>query len=139
MGGLEPLGACAPVRLLDLEQPVILHVQMCVCSLLYASISAHVQTLDHCKGAMVTRSGEAVGAYQRALDLKPNYMRAWANMGISQARGPMRSAAYPVALAHCAQRGCGVRGWLPSLSRSGMLCFACMSFRVRVYGFRCMG
>ena len=32
------------------------------------------------------RSGEAVGAYQRALDLKPNYMRAWANMGISQAR-----------------------------------------------------
>jgi len=35
-------------------------------------------------------SGEAVGAYQRALDLKPNYMRAWANMGISQARSPAR-------------------------------------------------
>lgn len=30
------------------------------------------------------RSGEAIGAYQKALDIKPNYMRAWANMGISQ-------------------------------------------------------
>ena len=30
------------------------------------------------------RSGEAISAYQRALDLKPNYMRAWTNMGISQ-------------------------------------------------------
>ena len=38
--------------------------------------------------AVAGRSGEAVGAYQRALDLKPNYMRAWANMGISQARAP---------------------------------------------------
>jgi len=32
-----------------------------------------------------SRSGEAVSAYQKALELKPNYMRAWANMGISQA------------------------------------------------------
>ena len=30
------------------------------------------------------RSGEAVAAYQRALDAKPNYMRAWTNMGIAQ-------------------------------------------------------
>ena len=28
-------------------------------------------------------SSEAVFAYQKALDLKPNYMRAWTNMGIS--------------------------------------------------------
>ena len=28
---------------------------------------------------------EAISAYQRALELKPNYMRAWTNMGISQA------------------------------------------------------
>ena len=32
-----------------------------------------------------SRSGAAVAAYQKALELKPNYMRAWANMGISQA------------------------------------------------------
>jgi peroxin-5 len=32
-----------------------------------------------------SRSSEAVHAYQRALDLKPNYMRAWTNMGISYA------------------------------------------------------
>ena len=31
------------------------------------------------------RSAEAITAYQRALELKPNYMRAWTNMGISQA------------------------------------------------------
>ena len=30
-------------------------------------------------------SGEAIAAYQRALEAKPNYMRAWTNMGISQA------------------------------------------------------
>lgn len=30
------------------------------------------------------RSSEAIDAYQRALELKPNYMRAWVNMGISQ-------------------------------------------------------
>jgi peroxin-5 len=30
-------------------------------------------------------SSEAVYAYQKALDLKPNYMRAWTNMGISLA------------------------------------------------------
>ena len=30
------------------------------------------------------RSGEAIDAYQKALDLKPNYMRAWVNMGIAQ-------------------------------------------------------
>lgn len=30
------------------------------------------------------RSAEAVAAYQRALDAKPNYMRAWTNMGIAQ-------------------------------------------------------
>ena len=35
-----------------------------------------------------SRSGEAIAAYQRALDLKPNYMRAWTNMGIAQARPP---------------------------------------------------
>jgi peroxin-5 len=29
------------------------------------------------------RSAEAIQAYQKALDLKPNYMRAWTNMGIS--------------------------------------------------------
>lgn len=27
-----------------------------------------------------SRSGEAIAAYQKALDLKPNYMRAWTNM-----------------------------------------------------------
>ena len=32
-----------------------------------------------------SHSAEAISAYQSALDLKPNYMRAWANMGISQA------------------------------------------------------
>ncbi len=31
----------------------------------------------------VLRSPEAIHAYQKALDLKPNYMRAWTNMGIS--------------------------------------------------------
>lgn len=31
-----------------------------------------------------SQSGEAITAYQKALDLKPNYMRAWTNMGISQ-------------------------------------------------------
>lgn len=30
------------------------------------------------------RSGEAIEAYQKALDLKNNYMRAWVNMGIAQ-------------------------------------------------------
>ncbi len=30
-------------------------------------------------------SSEAIYAYQKALDLKPNYMRAWTNMGISLA------------------------------------------------------
>lgn len=30
-----------------------------------------------------SRSGEALSAYQKALDLKPNYMRAWTNLGIS--------------------------------------------------------
>ena len=39
-----------------------------------------------------SRSQEAIAAYQRALDLKPNYMRAWTNMGIAQARTP---AAWP--------------------------------------------
>ena len=29
-------------------------------------------------------SHEAIAAYQKALDLKPNYMRAWTNMGIAQ-------------------------------------------------------
>ncbi len=28
------------------------------------------------------RAAAAVGAYQKALSLKPNYMRAWINMGI---------------------------------------------------------
>ena len=37
-----------------------------------------------------SRSGEAIAAYQRALDLKPNYMRAWTNMGIAQARTPLQ-------------------------------------------------
>ena len=32
------------------------------------------------------RSSEAIDAYQKALELKPNYMRAWVNMGISQVR-----------------------------------------------------
>jgi tetratricopeptide (TPR) repeat protein len=32
-----------------------------------------------------SRSADAIGAYQKALDLKPNYMRAWTNMGISYA------------------------------------------------------
>ncbi len=34
------------------------------------------------------RSSEAIDAYQKALELKPNYMRAWVNMGISQASLP---------------------------------------------------
>jgi tetratricopeptide (TPR) repeat protein len=33
-----------------------------------------------------SRSNEAISAYQKALDLKPNYMRAWTNMGIAQVR-----------------------------------------------------
>lgn len=33
-----------------------------------------------------THSHEAIAAYQKALDLKPNYMRAWTNMGIAQVR-----------------------------------------------------
>ena len=49
-------------------------------------------------------SGEAVGAYQRALDLKPNYMRAWANMGISQVRARRAArAANPSPRQACAQ------------------------------------
>lgn len=39
-------------------------------------------------GAMLansSRSGEAIAAYQQALEQKPNYMRAWTNMGISLA------------------------------------------------------
>jgi peroxin-5 len=32
-----------------------------------------------------SRSADAIDAYQKALDLKPNYMRAWTNMGISYA------------------------------------------------------
>ena len=39
-----------------------------------------------------SRSQEAIAAYQKALDLKPNYMRAWTNMGIAQARRPAGSA-----------------------------------------------
>jgi peroxin-5 len=35
--------------------------------------------------ANYSHSGDALAAYQRALDLKPNYMRAWTNMGISYA------------------------------------------------------
>ena len=87
LGGVCAVGglcACAPV---EIGTTVILHVQ----------------TLDLYKGDLGMRSGEAVGAYQRALDLKPNYMRAWANMGISQARpalltrgpGALRSARLP--------------------------------------------
>ena len=30
-------------------------------------------------------SADAVAAYRRALDIKPNYVRAWSNMGISYA------------------------------------------------------
>ena len=37
-----------------------------------------------------SRSQEAIAAYQRALDLKPNYMRAWTNMGIAQVRTPLQ-------------------------------------------------
>lgn len=35
--------------------------------------------------ANFSHSQDAIGAYQKALDLKPNYMRAWTNMGISYA------------------------------------------------------
>ena len=38
------------------------------------------------------RSSEAIDAYQKALELKPNYMRAWVNMGISQACFPCHSS-----------------------------------------------
>ena len=42
------------------------------------------------------RSSEAISAYQRALDLKPNYMRAWTNMGVAYANvgDYTRSAAF---------------------------------------------
>jgi Flp pilus assembly protein TadD len=48
------------------------------------------------------RSQEAVAAYQRALDAKPNYMRAWTNMGIAQvgALVPCRACS-AVALLSC--------------------------------------
>ena len=39
-------------------------------------------------------SQEAIAAYQRALDLKPNYMRAWTNMGIAQACIPSSLACF---------------------------------------------
>ncbi len=35
--------------------------------------------------ANFSHSRDALGAYQKALDLKPNYMRAWTNMGIAHA------------------------------------------------------
>ncbi len=35
--------------------------------------------------ANFSHSKDALGAYRKALDLKPNYMRAWTNMGISYA------------------------------------------------------
>lgn len=47
----------------------------------------HFYTLAHPRiSLLVPRpcdSSEAIYAYQKALDLKPNYMRAWTNMGIS--------------------------------------------------------
>ena len=54
-----------------------------VCQLLWPE-----QRPAHRAGATMangSRSAEAVAAYRKALELKPNYMRAWANMGISQA------------------------------------------------------
>ncbi|TYG55643.1 hypothetical protein ES288_D08G000500v1 [Gossypium darwinii] len=35
------------------------------------------------------QSADAILAYQQALDLKPNYVRAWANMGISYTKQGM--------------------------------------------------
>jgi len=48
--------------------------------------------------ANYSHSSEAVAAYRKALDLKPNYMRAWTNMGISYANlgEYLASAAYYV-------------------------------------------
>ena len=50
------------------------------------------------------RSAEAVAAYQRALDAKPNYMRAWTNMGIAQVRHRAASLLmHSKQLQHCPQ------------------------------------
>ena len=58
-------------------------VHCILCQLLWPE-----QRPARCAGATMangSRSAEAVAAYRKALELKPNYMRAWANMGISQA------------------------------------------------------
>ena len=47
-------------------------------------------------------SADAIAAYQAALDLKPNYMRAWANMGISQVGSPVLHARACMCLAELA-------------------------------------
>ncbi len=65
-----------------------------------------------------SRSQEAIAAYQRALDLKPNYMRALTNMGIAQARPPhmpglrsrCRACAY-FAVHLCAATQCPGLSW----------------------------
>jgi len=41
-----------------------------------------------------SRSHDAIAAYQKALDLKPNYMRAWTNMGIAQVLSSYRIAGF---------------------------------------------
>ncbi|PPR83700.1 hypothetical protein GOBAR_AA37007 [Gossypium barbadense] len=50
--------------------------------------NVHVKLLDlrlqpGATQANSVQSADAILAYQQALDLKPNYVRAWANMGIS--------------------------------------------------------
>ncbi|TYH00721.1 hypothetical protein ES288_A09G001300v1 [Gossypium darwinii] len=52
--------------------------------------NVHVKLLDlrlqpDATQANSVQSSDAILAYQQALDLKPNYVRAWANMGISYA------------------------------------------------------
>lgn len=67
---------------------------------------------------------QAISAYQRALDLKPNYMRAWTNMGISQANvGSYEdSARYYIRALGLNPRATAVWGYLrTSLSCAGRL------------------
>jgi len=74
------------------------------------------------------RSSDAIDAYQKALELKPNYMRAWVNMGISQVwhTPPLSQASgHPILSSSCLNflGGCGAgfRSVFIILSRSHSL------------------
>ncbi|TYH85831.1 uncharacterized protein [Gossypium hirsutum] len=59
--------------------------------------NVHVKLLDlrlqpGATQANSVQSADAILAYHQALDLKPNYVRAWANMGISYANQVLKEA-----------------------------------------------